>query len=400
MSEASNWVIPLGFRVAGISAGIKPSGDRDLAVVVADSECAAAGVFTTNRIAAAPVRWDRQRVPSESIRAVVANSGNANAATGAVGAENVRRTAAAAASALGCKPEQIIVCSTGIIGRQLPIERLEAGVKKAISGLSADPSAFESASRAIMTTDTRPKVVSLNGKVGGSDCAIWGMAKGAAMIGPNMATMLAFLLTDRRVAAADLQKVLASAVDESFHCISVEGHMSTNDSVVLLASGASSVPRLEGSALADFAGLVRDACQSLARKIPEDGEGATHLITIDVEGCRDREEARTIARAVAESPLAKISIGGNDPNWGRIVSAAGSAGIPFEQDELSLTLNGVPVFVDGGPVPFDYAGLSERIKAEHETTCRLTLKRGTGKIRFWTCDMTATYIRLNGDFTT
>ncbi len=400
MRAESPLAIPAGFRAAATRAWIKPSGELDLAALVADGPCAAAGTFTTNRVCAAPVRWDRALVPSEAIRALVVNAGNANAATGAQGDENVRRIAALAAGELGCQPEQVLVASTGIIGHQLPMDKVEAGLRQVLAAVSPDAASFASASRAILTTDTRPKVVSKRATIGGGTVTLLGLAKGAAMIAPRLATMLAFLMTDARVRPADLQSVLSEAVELSFNCISVEGHTSTNDTVLLLASGAAGGEPLQGDDLAAFAWLVRESCTTLARMIPDDGEGATHLITIDVEGGRDREEARAIARAVADSPLVKTAIHGADPNWGRIVSAAGYAGVPFEEHELSLWLNNVSLYHQGAPLPFDAGSVSEQLRAERETRIRLVLTRGDSAIRFWTCDLTAEYIRLNANYTT
>jgi glutamate N-acetyltransferase/amino-acid N-acetyltransferase len=400
MSHDAAWGIPWGFRAAGTRAGIKPSGEPDLAVLVADAPCSAAGTFTTNRVCAAPVRWDRQRVPSESIRAVVVNSGNANAATGAEGDANAQRTAALAAEVLGCGAEQVLVASTGVIGRQLPMDRLEAGLRSVLADAAADEAHFQAAARAILTTDTRIKVVSRRAAIGSGSIAVLGLAKGAAMIGPRMATMLAFLLTDARIGAGDLQAILSRAVDDSFNCISVEGHTSTNDTVLLLAGGAAARDPLRGADLDAFAALVRSSCIDLARMIPDDGEGAQHLITIDVEGCRDRDQARAIARAVADSPLVKTAIAGADPNWGRIVSAAGYAGVPFEERELSLWLNDIALYRAGAPVPFDAAAVSAHLKAHRQATIRLVLTRGPASVRFWTCDLTTEYVRLNADYTT
>jgi glutamate N-acetyltransferase/amino-acid N-acetyltransferase len=392
--------IPQGFRAAAVRAGIKPSGALDLAVLAADGPCSAAGTFTTNRVCAAPVRWDRRLVPSEVVRAVVINAGNANAATGDEGEENARRTATMAAAGLGCAPEAVLVASTGVIGHQLPMDRMEAGLREALPALSADGAAFHAASHAILTTDSRPKVVSRRETLDGRPVTLLGLAKGAAMIGPRMATMLAFLLTDARVAAAELAPILRDAVEDSFNCISVEGHTSTNDTVLLLAGGGNGGAALRGGDLVSFAGLVREACTELARMIPDDGEGATHLIAIEVAGCRDRDEARTLARAVADSPLVKTAIHGADPNWGRIVSAAGYAGIDFDETELSLWLNGVPLYRAGVPLPFDAAALSSQLRGRRETEIRLLLTRGDGVCRFWTCDLTSEYIRLNADYTT
>jgi glutamate N-acetyltransferase/amino-acid N-acetyltransferase len=392
--------IPRGFRAAGVKAGIKPSGGLDLAVLAADAPCVAAGTFTTNRVAAAPVQYDRERVPSGAVRAIVINAGNANAATGAEGLENARRTAASAARLLGCEADQVLVASTGVIGHQLPMDRLEDGLARAVAALSSAADGFHEASRAILTTDTHPKVVSFERTIDGRTIRLLGIAKGAAMIGPRMATMLAFLLTDARVAPEDLAVILRGAVEDSFNCISVEGHTSTNDTVLLVAGGDSSEPPLRGEGACLFAGLVREACTELARMIPGDGEGATHRITIDVEGCRDREQARAIARAVADSPLVKTAIHGADPNWGRIVSAAGYAGVPFEEAELSLWLNGVSLYKAGAPVAFDAAAVSAALRAHREVHIRLALTQGTAAIRFWTSDLTAEYVHLNADYTT
>ena len=401
MTEHEPLSIPAGFRAAAVRAAIKPSGGLDLAVLAAAGPCAAAGTFTTNRVCAAPVRWDRARLPAETIRAIVINAGNANAATGAEGDANAARTAALAAGGLGCAPEAVLVASTGVIGHQLPMEKVEAGLAQALALLSADERSFREAAQAILTTDTHPKIVSTRQVIGGRAVNLLGLAKGAAMIGPRMATMLAFFLTDARVAASELQSILASAVEASFNCISVEGHTSTNDTVLLLASGASGGDPLRGTDLARFATLVSESCMELARMIPADGEGATHLITIDVEGCRNREEARTLARAVADSPLVKTAIHGADPNWGRIVSAAGYAGVAFEERDLSLWLNGVALYRDGVPLPFDAAALSAQLRAERDTHIRLVLTtHGDASCRFWTCDLTSEYVRLNADYTT
>jgi glutamate N-acetyltransferase/amino-acid N-acetyltransferase len=400
MSNGPALTIPSGYRAAGVKAGIKPSGGLDLAVLVAEARCTAAGTFTTNRIAAAPVQWDRGLVPSEMIRAIVINAGNANAATGETGLENARRTAAIAAEQLLCDPDQILVASTGVIGHQLPMDRMEDGVRRALDAATEEEAGFRDAAQAILTTDTRPKLISKRLATADGQVRLLGLAKGAAMIGPNMATMLAFLLTDARISPGILQGILSEAVEQSFNCISVEGHTSTNDTVLLLADGTPERRVLGGDDLKAFAALVRESCAELARMIPDDGEGATHLITIDVEGCRDRDQARVIARAVADSPLVKTAIHGADPNWGRIVSAAGYAGIAFDESELSLWLNGDPLYRDGVPLPFDAEAASARLKSNRETHIRLSLKQGDASIRFWTCDLTAEYVRLNADYTT
>ncbi len=400
MSNSTNLLVPRGFRAAGVKAGIKPSGGSDLAVFAADGPCAAAGTFTTNRICAAPVKWCRELLPREDTIAVVVNSGNANAATGDVGLANARLTAERAAGLLGCRAEQVLVASTGIIGHQLPMPKLEAGLGDAVAALSREPSGFLDAARAIMTTDTHPKIVSERRNLSGKDVALLGLAKGAAMIGPRMATMLAFILTDAPVRAYDLRGLLADAVDSSFNCLSVEGHASTNDTVLLISSTAATEETLRGEDARAFAVMVRAACESLARQIADDGEGSTHSITIDVEGCRTTDDARAIARAVAESPLVKTAIHGADPNWGRIVSAAGYAGVPFQEEEVSLWINTVPVYRRGAPVPFDEATLSGSLRGRRQVDLRLVVGPDEFGARFWTCDLTADYVRLNADYTT
>ncbi len=392
--------LPKGYRACGIKSGIKPSGGLDLALIVADVPGAAAGTFTTNRVAAAPVKWCRELVPSDRAQAIVINAGNANAATGEQGYNNARRTAELVGDRLGCGADGVLVASTGVIGRQLPMDRLESGLEVAHSALTYDPSGFEDASRAIMTTDTHPKVASRRIAVGGGKFTIFGMAKGAAMIGPKMATMLSFLLTDARIAPGALQGMLAEAVDDSFNCISVEGHTSTNDTVLFLAGSNSDRPFLRGDDLKAFSVVVKDLCIDLARMIPGDGEGATHRITIDVSGCRDRQEAETIARSVADDALVKTAIHGADPNWGRIVSAAGHSGVIFDEPEMSLKLNGVPLYAEGTPLPFDADAVSRNLRENRETSIELTFTRGSASIRFWTCDLTAEYVRLNADYTT
>jgi glutamate N-acetyltransferase / amino-acid N-acetyltransferase len=313
---------------------------------------------------------------------------------------NARRTAEKAAGLFGCRPEQVLIASTGVIGHQLPMEKIEAGVEHAFAGLSRKPAGFLAAARAIITTDTRPKLVSERRSIDGKEVTLLGLAKGAAMIGPRMATMLGFLLTDAPIRAYELRELLADAVDSSFNCLSVEGHASTNDTVLLISSAAAEERALRGEEVAAFLGMLRSACQSLARQIADDGEGATHFITIDVEGCRSEADARAIARCVAESPLVKTAIHGADPNWGRIVSAAGYAGVPFDEQELSLWINQMPVYRRGVPVPFDEQELSESIRSRRDVDLRLTLASGEAAARFWTCDLTAEYIRLNADYTT
>lgn len=391
---------PLGFRFAGIHTGVKRDPNkRDLALIAVDRDAAAAGVFTTNRVCAAPVQVSRARVPRENARGVVVNSGNANACTGEAGRQDALAMSARLAERLSCAPEQVLVCSTGIIGRPLPMDKIVPGIDAASKELAAGAAAAARAAEGILTTDTVAKIASRQVQLPGGTARLFGVSKGAAMIGPNMATMLGFLFTDALASCALLDRVLREAVHGSFNSISVEGHTSTNDTVLLLASGASGAVA-DGAGEEDFAQAVHDLCAELARKIIEDAEGATHLVVIDVQGTRSDEEARRIAKAVADSPLVKTAIYGNDPNWGRICSAAGYAGVEFEERNLSLKVNGVLLYDRGAPTRFDPAAESARMKASRETHLEITLDLGPGRCRFWTSDLTVEYVRFNADYTT
>jgi glutamate N-acetyltransferase/amino-acid N-acetyltransferase len=395
----NTWHLARGFRYAGVHSGIRPDPQRlDLALVVGDGPCSAAGVFTQNRVCAAPVQLCRERLPSAAARGIVICSGNANACTGRRGLDDARRMAGRAAEVLGCRPEQILVCSTGVIGRLLPMPVIENGIDEAASSLSDQPEALDRAAHAILTTDTRIKVCTRMLDIGGSAVAITGFAKGAAMIGPNMATMLAFVLTDACVGQDDLAALAPRAAARSFNCVSVEGHTSTNDSLLFLANGQGTP--LHGADLACFDDAATAVCAELARAIAADAEGADHLITIQVEGTRTEGEAQKIAKAVADSPLVKTAIFGADPNWGRIVSAAGYAGVDFQESDLSLKLGDFPLYDKGTPLAFDAAAVSAFIKNNRELTMRLDLTLGTGRCTYYTCDLTYEYVRLNADYTT
>lgn len=393
-------LLPKGFRFAGVHCAIKPGSDhRDLALIVSDHDCQAAGMFTTNNVRAAPVQWCQKHLPSSSIRAVVINSGNANACTGDQGNRDVEVTASELATLLATSPKQVLVCSTGVIGRPLPMERVRDGIAKAFGALQSSNDAFADASQAIMTTDTRPKTVRRTVMIDGSPVQILGMAKGAAMIGPNMATMLAFVMTDAVLNPGEMANALQRAVDLSFHCIGVEGHTSTNDTVLLLANGSS---RVAASVIADspFDLALKEVCIALARAIIDDAEGASHIITLDVNGLRSNDDARKIAKAVAESALVKSAFYGHDPNWGRICSAAGYAGVRFEEKDMTLSVNGTLLYDRGQPTAFDASLESSRMKANREVHVQLSFSLGQGSCRFWTCDLTPEYVHLNGDYTT
>jgi glutamate N-acetyltransferase/amino-acid N-acetyltransferase len=393
--------LPQGFRAAGTHAGLKRNPTReDISLIVSDRDATAAGVYTTNLVFAAPVAFDRSRTPGEGFRVIAINSGNANACTGRRGLDDARAMAAAAAKAVGVDEAGALVLSTGIIGEFLPLEKIQAGIDTVAAKLGSDADSAVTAARGMMTTDTRPKLSGSSFTVDGHHYTLFGMAKGAAMIGPRMATMLGIILTDAPVGAADAQRLLREAAEQTFNCVSVDGHTSTNDTVLLLANGAAGGKPLAGKGLDAFGKALMDACETLAREIADDGEGATHVLRIEVQGCRSRDDARQLARSVADSPLVKTAICGADPNWGRIVSAAGYAGVKFDPEKLVLRLNGTLLFRDGAPVAFDGGAVSASIQASRETLIELDFGSGPGSIRFYSSDLTAEYVRLNADYHT
>ena len=393
--------VPSGFRVSGVSCGIKRDPPmEDLALVVADAPVVAAGVFTQNVVRAASVDYDAALTPADNMRVVVTNSGNANACTGQRGVDDTRQMAALAAATCGADPDQALVMSTGIIGEFLPMDKVAAGISAAAGQLATDEAALVAAARGIMTTDTIHKLS--EDRIAGSqgDIQIVGMAKGSGMIGPNMATMLAIVLTDAALTPSAAQQVLRQVVDSTFNCVSVDGHTSTNDTVLLLASGAAEKSPASGELLDRFrAGCLR-VCTDLARQVAADGEGATHLITVRVSGCATRDDAHRIAAAVANSPLVKTAVAGADPNWGRVVSAAGYAGVAFDPSRFDLYMNDVLIYKRGAPVAIDAASLSADLAARHETVIDLRMNEGQAAIEFWTSDLTAEYVRINADYHT
>jgi glutamate N-acetyltransferase/amino-acid N-acetyltransferase len=308
--------------------------------------------------------------------------------------------ARAAAAACGASEKQVLVLSTGVIGTFLPMDKITSGIRAACEQLVHSDDALESAARGMMTTDTVHKISSRQIDVGGRRVQVTGMAKGAAMIGPHMATMLSVVLTDAPLAPADAQAALGQVVDVTFNCIHVDGHMSTNDTVLMLANGAAGGASLSGAELQAFTDALREVCTDLARAIPSDGEGASHLITLDVSGCATVADARRIARTIADSPLVKTAVAGADPNWGRIVSAAGYSGVKFDPGGIDLAINGFLLYERGAPVAFDAAQVSASIREHRDTRVELRLREGDAAIRFWTTDMTAEYIRLNADYHT
>jgi glutamate N-acetyltransferase/amino-acid N-acetyltransferase len=394
-----NWHLANGYRYAGIHCGVRPDPERrDLALIVSEHPGSAAGVFTQNRVVAAPVRVCKERLPSRDARGIVVCSGNANACTGQQGITDARRMAELAAQSVGCRSEQFLVASTGVIGRFLPMAGLETGIARAAKELGGSGAALVRAAQAILTTDTIIKVSTRGLALGGRDVRLTGLAKGAAMIGPNMATLLAFVMTDAAVTPDDLARLAARAAEQSFNSISVEGHTSTNDTLIFLANGQG--PPLAGADLTHFEAEAIAVCVDLSRAIVADAEGASHLVTIEVEGLRDDAEARRLAKTVAESALVKTAIYGADPNWGRIISAAGYAGVEFAEEQLSLWLGDLPLYQAGVPLPFDAAAASNYLKTNRAIEMRLRFTIGAGRATFWTSDLTPEFVRLNADYTT
>jgi glutamate N-acetyltransferase/amino-acid N-acetyltransferase len=402
-TDPSEWILARGYEFAGVVSGLRSEpGRRDVGVIVSENHASAAGVFTLNRVAAAPVQVSRKRVPSAEIKGIVCCSGNANACTGAQGIQDAELMALALGCHVGVPGEEILVASTGIIGRPLPMATVGPGVVAAANSLRDDADALNDFAHSILTTDTKVKVTTLEVNVHGTPIRFTGIAKGAAMIGPNMATMLGFILTDAPIAPSLLQEALGRAVDRTFNCISVEGHMSTNDTVFALANGAAGGPPITGHGM-HFQQFEKDltrVCSQLARAIAEDAEGATHLVEILIDGTLTEVDARQIAKTVAESALVKTALFGADPNWGRIVSAAGYSGVCFEEKDLSLHLGPFLLYEQGTPVEFNEAEVSKYMKENRHLVVKLTFTLGNAQCHYWTCDLTHDYVTLNAEYTT
>lgn len=399
-----------GFAASAATCGLKASGTPDIALVVSDGEASAAGVFTRSAFAAAPVRLDRATLAAGGgrVRAVVANSGNANAVTGRPGDDAARAMQSAAAAAVGCAADRVLVLSTGVIGVPLDVGKVERGVRDAAARLA--PDGGPAAARAIMTTDTRPKTAALAVRLSGGTIVVGGMAKGAGMIHPDMATMLAVVTTDLDRAPADLDADLRLAADASFNRISVDGDTSTNDSLIVLANGASGVALGAAAAAADVAvwrAALVTVCQDLARQIVRDGEGVRRLAVIEVVGAADDAAAHRVANTIATSPLVKTAFAGGDPNWGRIVAAAGRSGVAVDPERVGLAFapgeagDGAPVVVlrAGLPTEFDEAAAAAILGGD-AFRVRLDLGLGPGAATVWTGDLTEDYIRINADYRT
>ncbi len=398
-----------GIKAAGVHAGFRKDPKRlDMALVVADELACAAATFTTNRFCAAPVTVSRAHVADGKARAVVLNSGNANAATGQPGLEVAEKTAAYVAQVVGCEAQDVLVASTGVIGQQLDFAPFQTGVPAAADLLGATPQAAHDAAVAVMTTDTVPKEASFEGELtteAGEKYTVHlgGFVKGSGMIQPNMATMLCVMSCDAALTAEAAHAALLAAVKTTFNKVTVDSDTSTNDTAILLATGkaapAGHVIDLDSAEYPAIAAGIKAVCGELARKIAADGEGSTKLVTVNVLGASDDDAADTVARSIANSPLVKTAIFGHDANWGRVAAAAGKCGVPFDQTRVDIDFMGVPVCRGGLTVPMDEDDMLRRFEAP-EIDIVVDLHDGDATCRVWTCDLTHDYVTINGDYRT
>lgn len=400
---------PKGYKAAGITAGLKPSGAPDLALIYADVEAIAAGVFTTSRVKAACVDYCRQRLQNKpSARAILCNAGQANAATGSQGWDDAMESAQLLAQALNISPDAVLVASTGVIGQRIKMEAMRSGIPQL--AVEASSNGSDAASKAIMTTDLVPKTYALEAMFGDRPVRIGGICKGSGMIHPNMATMLAFVTCDATVSPHIWQEMLGRAADKSFNQITVDGDTSTNDSLIALTNGESRTPAITemGAEAEKLEAMLTEVCIHLAKAIARDGEGATCLVEVQVSGAATDEGARQIARTIAGSSLVKSAIFGRDPNWGRIAAAAGRAGVAFEQDNLQIKLGDFLMMEHGQPLPFDRPAASDYMKQAaageylkgDTVLISVSVGGGSGKGVAWGCDLSYDYVKINAEYTT
>ncbi len=394
---------PLGWKTSTAACGIKYSGRDDLALLVSETPCNVAALFTTNSVQSAHIHYDRDVLSrnTTAIRAVLINTGSANACTGAAGVAVAKATAQATEDILSLPPASVLVMSTGVIGAPLAVEKVQQGLQQAVETL--DTAHGPAAARAIMTTDTRPKYCALQVALpDGIDIRIGGMAKGSGMIHPDMATMLATITTDAAIAPHVLDATLRYVADRSFHCISVDGDTSTNDTLLLLANGQAGNPTINDitspEAQAFMAGLLQ-VCQYLAREVARDGEGATRFVTITVSGAPDYEEAHRAAMTVARSPLVKTALFGADPNWGRVLCALGYSGVPFDPEHAVLHFGSMKVFEHGMPLAFDEQA-AHQLLDQPEIVIEADLGAGEANATVWTCDFSCEYVKINAEYRT
>ncbi|MCU6689438.1 bifunctional glutamate N-acetyltransferase/amino-acid acetyltransferase ArgJ [Gallintestinimicrobium propionicum] len=393
-----------GFLAAGVEAGIKYQNRKDMAMVYSKTPCRAAGVFTTNVVKAAPVLWDKEVVESEwEAQAIVVNSGIANACTGKLGYEYCRETAGAAADALEISPQSVLICSTGVIGMQLPMEKMTEGVRMLAKAIKPGEEAGTDAAKAIMTTDTRNKQVAVKVMIGGKEITIGGMCKGSGMIHPNMCTMLAFVTTDVNISKKLLQEALSADVQDTFNMVSVDGDTSTNDTLLVLANGQAGNPEIteKGADYDTFVEALHYVNETLAKKIAGDGEGATALFEVKVIHADNKEDAKTLAKSVITSSLTKAALFGHDANWGRILCALGYSGAKFDPEAIELYLESsagkILIFKDG--MAADYSEEeATRILSCSEVTALVDMKMGEAEATAWGCDLTYDYVKINADY--
>jgi glutamate N-acetyltransferase/amino-acid N-acetyltransferase len=405
VTNESSAALPLGFEWGAVKAGIKASGNLDLAVAVAPKGANAAAMFTTNQLVAAPVTVGRRHMAATGgrISTVLVNAGNANCATGAAGIEACAATCAAAAESFRCITNEVFPSSTGIIGVPFPAEKVVAAMPAVKAAMGSTPAHAELFARAIMTTDTKMKVSSAVIDVDGAgrEIRIFGAAKGAGMIhpqlGPPHATMLVYIFTDAVADPAELSALLHPAVERSFNSISIDGDTSTNDTVLLIASGASGV-KLDNGVREAFANALSLVSESLAFKIVDDGEGVGHVVTLQITGARDAAEAKKVAKSIAHSPLCKTAWSSGDPNWGRLMAATGYSGVTFDPEKVTIFIGPHLVFADGLRVPSFDKDATHQTMLQREYTIAIDLDQGEGECRFLTCDLTAEYVAINADY--
>jgi glutamate N-acetyltransferase/amino-acid N-acetyltransferase len=387
-----------GFRFAGVAAGLRAERGRpDLGIIVTDSPVAAAAVFTTNRVKAAPVQVAREHIGGGRLQAVTVNSGSANCFTGKAGLKLARDSATCLARAIGCDPKLVAPCSTGVIGHLYDLEKYRAGITAAVAAL--DAASLADFANAILTTDTRAKIVSLQTTIEGAPITVAACAKGAGMIQPKMATMLAFIVTDAAAPSVQLRALLKRILPVSFNAVTVDGDMSTNDTLILLASGAAGNRRLSGRGLAKFEQAIGAVAETVARELVRDGEGATKLVRIDVRGARTAVEADRVAREIANSPLVKTAFFGCDPNFGRIAMAAGKAGVAIDSERLEVSVGGIRIASGGALNVAALPAAGEKMK-QPEFDLVLNLKQGKASARVFTCDLSFNYVKINAEYTT
>ena len=397
--KAAGVTYPQGFTAAGVRAGIKKSGNLDVAVIYTEKEAAVAGVFTQNQVAAAPIRVSKIVVDTGTAHAVVANAGCANACTGEQGLRDAEQMAEIAAKELHCRQDDVVVASTGVIGVNLPMDKMEAGIKDAVKNLSREGSV--NAGNAIITTDTYSKSAATEVEIGGKQVRFGVIAKGSGMIQPNMATMLCFITTDADIDQKLLQEALSEITEVTFNMISVDGDMSTNDMVTVLANGAAGNPKIteKNADYEKFYSTLENICRELSKKIAADGEGATKFLTINVHGAENFADAKQIGMSVAKSPLVKTAFFGEDPNWGRVICAVGYAGVKINPASTVVKFGGIPVYAHGVGADYDANSL-KKIMSAHDIAIDIELGIGKTSATVWSCDFSYEYVKINGEYHT